>query len=188
MQVLEFLLQSGTMTTLDDLIDFFQERDEAIRKGKVSPPFTLPIDVNALILALIQSGKAKGFYVTDNQVIPPGIQLEYNFEVTPGYRATPIEFYAFPDPSNVISMLVYQDGNLFGYDPAMCQGLSYPIRFLKDYDVVEWTTSNFQIIFRNNGTENARIAFRFVYAEIEEKDYQKILNKYLDALKRWLLG
>ena len=151
--------------------------------------FVIPINFFELVMTLIAKERAKGYFILGEIDIPPGYMVSYTIPVTPEHKLVFIEWQALPDPDNVIEMYVYKDGKLWADDKSMVAAIhTFPIRFLRDYDMVISADREVVITFVNPTTDiTAKIDFRFAYAEMRADEFKSIVDRYFGVIDAWLI-
>ena len=151
--------------------------------------FSIVISLRELINALINAGIAKGYFLIDSITLNPLTALKYTIEVSEKHVAAIIAFKFSPDPDRLLSLYVTVDSKPFAYDPEMvADTYAEFINFLRDYNFIKYANEKIEITITNTSdTQTAYLNFIFVWAEIPEKEKEKIQRKYFEVIQEWLL-
>ena len=150
--------------------------------------FTFRIALPELIHALVNKKVALAYFLIDSVTIPPGWAIIYTIPVTERYVAIPIEVLFIPDPDHVLGMVIYLDGKLFATDSDMV-ATQYEggINFLRDYQLVkDIARKNIEAVFTNTSTTEATLNLRFVWVEMPDYVYNRIVERYYEVISEWL--
>jgi len=160
-------------------------------------PFNLPISLRELIFALVNSGRATGYFLIDNVTLNPLTSVTYTIPVVPKvvggtieYQlATPISFLALPDPDHTVAMTIEMDDMPMVVDSDMVAGIyTEEVNFLRDVNFFWWAKREIKVTYTNtSATDTATVNFRFIWATMSEEDMRRIERKYIEAIKVWLL-
>ena len=155
--------------------------------------FEIPIRIDELMMALINSGRAQGLFLQDSIILLPLTTYEYTFDIPQSTNENKIavffSFQALPDPDNQIAMTFMSDGEYKFVDTSMVAGMyEKGLNFLRDFALIWYARRNFGVKFTNlSATEAAKLSFRATWAYMPEKDFTRINDKYFEVIKNWLL-
>lgn len=156
-------------------------------------PFTIPIGIDEIFLAMVGSKRAVGNVFCDYVEIPPGYKVQYVLPIVntnPNYEiiVVPIEFTAVPDPDYSIAGKFVTDDVVVVDDPSMTSVIySNPMNFLREYTLTIYAKNKLVAEFTNNSNDVASVNFRLVYIVMFKNDYDTLIRVYMERIKNWLL-
>ena len=152
-------------------------------------PFTIPINFEQLSTTLYRAGKIVGYGGFFSATLDPAESYEVTIPVSSGNYMIPIEFIATPDPDHALILSLDADGQLFFYDDDMVSGIyEDPVNLITDFKFLTVLTEYMRVTITNKTTtDTAYINMRIAWAEIRAAEWEKIMDKYYEAIKRWLV-
>lgn len=158
--------------------------------AKVSvTPFTIPINLEQLVASLYRAGKITGYGGFFSATLNPAESYEITIPVSSGYYMIPIEFIATPDPDHALILSIDADGQPMFYDDDMVSGIyEEPVNYITDFRFITVLTEYMRVTITNKTTtDTAYINMRLAWAEIRAAEWEKIMDKYYEPIKRWLI-
>ena len=152
-------------------------------------PFTIPINLEQLVASLYRAGKIHGYGGFFSATLNPAESYEITIPVSSGYYMIPIEFIATPDPDHALILSIDADGQPYFYDGDMVSGIyEEPVNLVTDFRFVTVLTEYIRVTITNKTTsDTAYINMRIAWAEIRAAEWEKIMDKYYEPVKRWLV-
>jgi len=152
-------------------------------------PFTIPINFEQLSTTLYRIGKIVGYGGFFSATLNPAESYEITIPVSSGYYMIPIEFIAAPDPDHALILSLDADGQPLFYDDDMVSGIyKDPVNLITDFKFLTVLTEYMRVTITNKTTtDTAYINMRIAWAEIRAAEWEKIMDKYYEAIKRWLV-